>query len=73
MSRLRWPGIAAIASRLMPRLMARVCLSWQWWMWGSPAAAPALLIIRVTVCRSRARPFSRGSSSGWPAGTCRAQ
>ena len=56
-----------MASRLMPRLMAwvaSVCLSWWGWMWGSPAAAPALLIIRVTVCRSRARPFSRGSSSG---------
>ena len=34
-------------------------------MCGSPAAAPALFRNRVTVCRSRARPFSRGSSSGW--------
>jgi hypothetical protein len=29
-----------------------------------PAAAPALLMNRMTVCRSSARPFSRGSSSG---------
>ena len=52
---LRWPSIAAIASRLMPRLMAwvaRVWRSWWGWMCGSPAAAPALLRIRVTVCRS---------------------
>jgi hypothetical protein len=56
-----------MASRLMPRLIAwvaRVWRSWWGWMWGSPAAAPARLIIRVTVWRSRGRPFSRGSSSG---------
>jgi hypothetical protein len=39
-------------------------------MWGSPAAAPALLIRRVMVLRSRAVPFSRGSSSGLSAATC---
>jgi hypothetical protein len=36
----------------MPRLIAwvaGVCRSWWGWMWGSPAAAPALLVIRVTV------------------------
>ena len=62
-----------MASRVMPRLMAwvaRVCRSWCGWMCGSPAAAPALLIRRVMVLRSRAVPFSRGSSSGLPAATC---
>ena len=49
--------------------VARVWRSWWGWMCGSPAAAPALLRIRVTVCRSSARPFSRGSSSGCPGGT----
>ena len=34
-------------------------------MWPSPAEAAALLIKRVTVCRSSGRPFSRGSNSGW--------
>jgi hypothetical protein len=67
MSRLRWPSSAAMASRVMPRLMAwvaRVCRSWCGWMCGRPAAPPALLIRRVMVCRSSGRPFSRGSSSG---------
>ncbi len=52
-----------MASRVMPRLMAwvaRVCRSWCGWMCGSPAAVPALLISRVTVCRSRGRPLSAG-------------
>src|ERR1035438_7057334 len=37
MSMLRWPRRAAMASRLMPRLIAwvaRVCLSWWGWMCG---------------------------------------
>ena len=63
-----------MASRVMPRLMAwvaRVCRSWCGWMWASPAAVPALLISRVTVCRSSGRPFSRGSSSGLSGGDVR--
>ncbi len=64
---LRWPSMAAIASNDMPWLMAwvaRVCRNWCGWMCGKPAAAPALLMNRVTVCRSTGRPFSLGSSSG---------
>jgi len=51
--------------------VARVCRSWWGWMWGSPAAWPALLIRRVTVCRSTAVSLSRGSNSGLSAATCR--
>src|ERR1700758_2970029 len=63
MSRLRWPSRAAMASRLMPRLMAwvaRVWRSWWGWMWLRPAAAPARLIIWGTAWRSSGRPCSRG-------------
>ena len=69
---LRWPSIAAIASRDMPRLIAwvaRVCRSWWGWMCGSPAAAPALLRIRVTVCRSRLGRSPGAAAADGPVGT----
>src|SRR5206468_7379602 len=46
------PNVASDAILLIFAWVARVCRSWWGWMWGSPAAAAARLIIRVTVCRS---------------------
>ena len=52
MSMLWWPSIAAMASRLMPRLMAwvaRVWRIWWGWTWPIPAAFAARLSSRVMV------------------------